>query len=226
MRGKHVTKPIEAVVAEARELAADGVRELNLVAQDMTYYGIDLYGKPRLAELLGALEEVEGIDWIRVLYNYPMYFTDELYEALGDLEEGPALPRHAIAAHQRSRPAGDEPPAHPRPDRGDHRPPPRSTIPNLVLRTTFIVGFPGETEAEFEELLAYVEMAKFERLGVFPYSFEPDTPAAKIPGLLPDEVRESRRDRIMAAQQPIAFAFNRGLVGKTLDVLIDGPAPG
>src|SRR3954469_10786800 len=82
MRGKHVTKPIEAVVAEARELAADGVRELNLVAQDMTYYGLDLYGRPRLADLLRALEEVEGIDWVRVLYNYPMYFTDELYEAL------------------------------------------------------------------------------------------------------------------------------------------------
>ena len=90
MRGKHVTKPIEEVVEEARELAADGVRELNLVAQDMTYYGMDLYGRPRLAELLRELDQVEGIDWIRVLYNYPNYFTDELYEALANSREGPA----------------------------------------------------------------------------------------------------------------------------------------
>jgi ribosomal protein S12 methylthiotransferase len=98
-------------------------------------------------------------------------------------------------------------------------------MPGLVLRTTFIVGFPGETEAEFEELLAYVSATRFERLGVFPYSFEPDTPAAKIPGHLPDEVKNERRDRVMAAQQPIAFEFNETLVGRTLDVLIDGPAP-
>jgi ribosomal protein S12 methylthiotransferase len=101
----------------------------------------------------------------------------------------------------------------------------RRTMPGLVLRTTFIVGFPGETEAEFEELLAYVSATKFERLGVFPYSFEPDTPAAKIPGHLPDEVKNERRDRVMAAQQPIAFAFNESLIGRTVDVLIDAPAP-
>ena len=98
-------------------------------------------------------------------------------------------------------------------------------MPNLVLRTTFIVGFPGETEAEFEELLAYVEQARFERLGVFPYSLEPDTPAARLPGHLPDEVKAERRDRIMAAQQAIAFEFNESMVGKSLDILIDAPAP-
>jgi ribosomal protein S12 methylthiotransferase len=98
-------------------------------------------------------------------------------------------------------------------------------MPGLVLRTTFIVGFPGETEAEFEELLAYVNSARFERLGVFPYSYEPDTPAAKLAGHLPEEVKAERRDRVMAAQQPIAFAFNEGLVGRSLDVLIDSPAP-
>jgi ribosomal protein S12 methylthiotransferase len=101
----------------------------------------------------------------------------------------------------------------------------RAAIPNLVLRTTFIVGFPGETEDEFEELVDFATVAQFERLGVFPYSFEPDTPAAKLPGHLPDEVKTERRDRLMAAQQPIAFAFNSAQVGKRLDVLIDGPAP-
>ena len=98
-------------------------------------------------------------------------------------------------------------------------------MPGLVLRTTFIVGFPGETEDEFEELLEYVNSARFERLGVFPYSFEPDTPAAKLPDHLPEVVKTERRDRVMAAQEPIAFAFNASLVGRTLDVLIDAPAP-
>ncbi len=223
MRGKHVTKPIEEILKEARELAADGVRELNLVAQDMTYYGIDLYGKPRLAELLRELQEVDGIDWIRVLYNYPMYFSDDLYDAL--------------ASSPKVLPYLDMPLQHindtmlKRMNRKHNRAQTeaiiarlRDTLPSLVLRTTFIVGFPGETEAEFEELLAYVEEAKFERLGVFPYSFEHDTPAAKLPGHLPDEVRNARRDRIMAAQQPIAFAFNESLVGRELDILIDAPS--
>jgi ribosomal protein S12 methylthiotransferase len=224
MRGKHVTKPIEKVVEEARELARDGVRELNLVAQDMTYYGVDLYGRPRLAELLVALEEVEGIDWIRVLYNYPNYFTDELYEVLGSARK--VLPYLDMPLqHINDRMLKVMNRRHTRAETEAIVERLRRTMPGLVLRTTFIVGFPGETEAEFEELLAYVESTRFERLGVFPYSFEPDTPAAKLPDHLPAEVKNERRDRVMAAQQPIAFAFNRGLVGKTLDVLIDGPAP-
>ncbi len=101
----------------------------------------------------------------------------------------------------------------------------RATIPGLVLRTTLIVGFPGETEAEFAELVEFVAATRFERLGAFTYSFEPDTPAAKLPDHLPDEVKEERRARLMAVQQPIAFAFNQSLVGRTLDVLIDAPAP-
>jgi ribosomal protein S12 methylthiotransferase len=224
MRGKHVTKPIEAVVEEAKELVADGVRELNLVAQDMTYYGLDLYGRPRLADLLRALdEEVEGVDWIRVLYNYPNYFTDELYEALATSHKvipyldmplqhiNDRMLKQMNRRHTRSQTEGIV-------DRL------RATIPGLVLRTTFIVGFPGETEAEFEELLDYVKTARFERLGVFPYSFEPDTPAVKLPGHLADDVKADRRDRVMAAQQEVAFTFNRTLIGRDLDVLIDGPA--
>ncbi len=224
MRGKHVTKPIEKVVEEARELAADGVRELNLVAQDMTYYGVDLYGRPRLADLLRELDRVEGIDWVRVLYNYPQYFTDELYEALASSPKViPYLDMPLQHINDRMLRAMNR--RHTRAETEAIVGRLRETIPGLVLRTTFIVGFPGETEAEFEELLAYVEAARFERLGVFPYSFEPDTPAARLPGHLPDEVKAERRDRIMAVQQPIAFAFNAGLVGRTLDVLIDGPAP-
>ena len=224
MRGKHVTKSIEDVVAEARELAADGVRELNLVAQDMTYYGVDLYGRPRLADLLRELDEVEGIDWIRVLYNYPNYFTDELYEVLATASKVvPYLDMPLQHINDRMLKMMNR--RHTRAETEAIIARLRGAMPGLVLRTTFIVGFPGETEEEFEELLAYVRATRFERLGVFPYSFEPDTPAARLPGHLSDEIKDSRRDRVMAAQQEIAFEFNRSLVGRRLDVLIDGPAP-
>src|SRR4051812_38437341 len=224
MRGKHITKPIEKVVEEARELAKDGVRELNLVAQDMTYYGVDLYGRPRLAELLRALDDVEGIDWVRVLYNYPNYFTDELFETLSSTRK--VLPYLDMPLqHINDRVLKMMNRRHTRAETEAIIARLRASIPGLVLRTTFIAGFPGETEAEFEELLEYVKETRFERLGVFPYSFESDTPAAKLPGHLPDEVKAGRCDRIMAAQQEIAFAFNRSLVGRQLDVLIDGPAP-
>lgn len=223
MRGKHVTKPIEAVVAEARELAADGVRELNLVAQDMTYYGVDLYGRPRLAELLLALDDVDGIDWVRVLYNYPNYFTDELYEALGASRKViPYLDMPLQHINDRMLKMMNR--RHTRAETEEIIDRLRRSIPGLVLRTTFIVGFPGETEAEFEELLDYVKAARFERLGVFPYSFEPDTPAAKLPGHVEDPLRAERRDRVMEAQQEIAFAFNATLVGRQLDILIDSVA--
>ncbi len=224
MRGPHVTKPIEAVVAEARELAADGVRELNLVAQDMTYYGVDLYGRPRLAELLQALDDVAGLDWIRILYNYPNYFTDELYETLSTARKIiPYLDMPIQHINDRMLKVMNR--RHTRAETEAIVARLRGSIPGLVLRTTFIVGFPGETDAEFEELLSYVKTSRFERVGVFPYSFEPDTPSARVPGHLPEEVKNERRDRVMAAQQEIAFEFNASLVGRTLDVLIDAVEP-
>ncbi len=224
MRGKHVSKPIEAVLDEARELAADGVRELNLVAQDMTYYGLDLYGRPRLAELLRELDQVEGLDWIRVLYNYPSYFTDELFEVLARGRRiVPYLDMPLQHSHDRILKLMNR--RHTREETEAILARLRSEVPNLVLRTTFLVGFPGETEAEFEDLVQFVGQAKFERLGVFAYSFEPDTPSARLPGHLPEEVKQERRERLMAAQQPIAFAFNESQVGQVREVLIDGPAP-
>jgi ribosomal protein S12 methylthiotransferase len=224
MRGKHVTKPTEEVVSEAKELAADGVRELILVAQDTTYYGLDLYGRVRLAELLRELDQVRGIDWIRLLYAYPMYFTDELIETI-------AASRHVL-------PYLDMPLQHindrmlkrmsRRVDRRSteellHKL--RETIPGLTLRTTFIVGFPGETEEEFQELADFVRDAKFERLGVFPYSLEPGTPAAKLDGHLPEEVKQERRNRLMEIQQANAFAWSQAQIGKQVQVLVDGPDP-
>ncbi|HVC93411.1 MAG TPA: 30S ribosomal protein S12 methylthiotransferase RimO [Pirellulales bacterium] len=225
MRGKHATKPMEEVLAEARELVADGVRELNIVAQDTTYYGLDLYGRPRLAELLAELDQIEGLDWIRVMYLYPMYFSDELIETLARAERIVPyldLPLQHIndtllkrMQRRVTRAATEELLAKL-----------RSAIPNLVLRTTFIVGFPGETDEQFEELVEFVGQQRFERLGVFSYSFEPDTPAAKLPGHCSEEVKESRRERLMAAQQEVAFAWNEAQLGRRLDVLIDRPVPG
>ena len=204
MRGKHVTKPIEQVIAEARELAADGVRELVLVAQDTTYYGMDLYGEVRLVELLSELERVEGIDWIRLMYMYPVNFTDRLIDA--------------IASSERILPYLDMPLQHinsavlKRMQRRVNREKTielveklRERIPNLVLRTTFITGFPGETDEQFSELRAFVADARFERMGVFTYSPEPGTPAMKLEGHLPEDVKEARREVLMGLQQEIAF---------------------
>jgi ribosomal protein S12 methylthiotransferase len=224
MRGKHVTKPIEMVVAEAEELAADGVRELILVAQDMTYYGVDLYGQPRLADLLRQLEQVEGIEWLRILYCYPQFFSDQLYDVLGSSRKIiPYLDMPLQHINDRMLKMMNR--RHTRAESEAIISRLRATIPGLVLRTTFIVGFPGETQAEIDELVEFVQATRFERLGVFPYSFEGDTPAAKLAGHLPEETTLERRDRVMAVQQPIAFEFNRSLAGKTLDVLIDAPAP-
>jgi ribosomal protein S12 methylthiotransferase len=224
MRGKHVTKPIEEVVREARELAADGVRELIVVAQDSTYYGMDLYGRPRLAELIQELDAIDGIEWVRLLYAYPEHVTDELLRAL--------------AAAKKVIPYIDMPLQHindrvlKRMQRRVNRHSTetllkrlRQAIPNLTLRTTFIVGFPGETEVEFDELCAFVREAAFERAGVFPYSFEPDTPASKLDGHLPEEVKIERRNRLMELQQEVAFAWSKRQVGREVEVIIDGADP-
>jgi ribosomal protein S12 methylthiotransferase len=224
MRGKHVTKPIEQVLAEARELAADGVRELIVVAQDTTYYGLDLYGRVRLAELLRELDGVDGLEWVRVLYAYPIHFTDELIETLagaGKIVPYLDLPLQHIndrvlrRMQRRVRRAEVE----------ELLEKLRGAIPGLVLRTTFITGFPGETEGEFEELCDFVRAARFERAGVFPYSLEPGTPAERLDGHLPEEVKQARRGRLMAVQQEVALAWSAAQVGRQIEVIVDGPDP-
>ncbi|MCA9196606.1 MAG: 30S ribosomal protein S12 methylthiotransferase RimO [Planctomycetales bacterium] len=225
MRGKHATKPMENVLQEARQLADDGVRELIVVAQDTTYYGMDLYGEPRLTELLTELDQVDGLDWIRLMYFYPMYIDERLADT--------------IANSQRIVPYIDIPLQHAddtmlkrmarRVNRDDTEKLLellRSRIPNLVLRTTFITGFPGETDQQFRSLETFVEKHCFERMGVFTYSTEPDTPAAQLPDAVPAEVMEARREALMQLQQQIAFDWNQRKVGQQLDVLIDSPVPG
>jgi ribosomal protein S12 methylthiotransferase len=220
MRGKHVTKPIEMVLEEARELADDGVRELNVVAQDTTYYGLDLYGEVRLAELLRQLETVDGIDWIRLMYLYPVHFTDELVDTIAGSSK--VIPYLDMPLQHVSDPVLK------RMQRRVNRKQTvelvgklRERIENLVLRTTFVVGFPGETDAQFAELKDFVRETRFERMGVFPYSLEPGTPAVKLDGHLPEEVKLARQDELMALQQQVAFEFGDSLVGYELDVLID-----
>lgn len=226
MRGKHASKPIEEILAEAKQLAADGVRELIIVAQDTTYYGLDLYGEPRLAELLQRLdEELVGVDWIRLMYFYPMYISDELIRV--------------IAESRRIVPYLDMPLQHindtmlRRMSRRVTRDETlglvrrlREGIPNLTLRTTFIVGFPGETEQQFKELEEFVRHEKFDRMGAFTYSFEPDTPAALLPDQLPEEVKHDRQRRLMLAQQDVSAAWTTAQVGKTLEVILDQPVQG
>ncbi|MCO6044601.1 30S ribosomal protein S12 methylthiotransferase RimO [Aeoliella sp. ICT_H6.2] len=224
MRGKHATKPMEDVLTEAHELAADGVKELVIVAQDTTYYGMDLYAKPRLVELLNELQKVDGIEWIRLMYLYPMYFTDELIDT--------------IAQSDKILPYLDMPLQHindrmlKRMQRRVNRAQTeelvgklRERIPDLVLRSTMITGFPGETDEEFAELLEYVERERFERLGVFTYSLEPDTPAARLPNHVDETVKDARRNELMALQQEIAFEFADRQLGTQQPVIIDSPVP-
>jgi ribosomal protein S12 methylthiotransferase len=224
MRGKHASKPIEQIVAEAQRLAADGVRELIVVAQDTTYYGLDLYGEPRLAELLRQLDRIDGLDWIRLMYFYPMYVSDELIQI--------------IAESPRILPYLDMPLQHindtmlrrmvrrvTRAETEQLLERLRSQIPELVLRTTFITGFPGETAEQFAELRQFVKEQRFERLGVFEYSREPDTPAAGLPNPVDPDLRRERRDELMSVQQAIAFEWNQQQVGRTIDVILDHPVP-
>lgn len=225
MRGKHVSKPIEAIVAEADQLVRDGARELILVAQDTTYYGMDLYGEPRLVELLRRLEPIEGLDWIRLMYLYPMYIDERLIECIATSRKIVPyldLPLQHINDTMLRRMAR-------RVTRSETETllrRLREGIPGLVLRTTMIVGFPGETQQQFEELVAFIRDARFERLGVFTYSREPDTPAALLPDHVPEDVKQQRRETLMAVQQEVAFSFNESCVGRRIDVILDAPVRG
>jgi ribosomal protein S12 methylthiotransferase len=224
MRGKHITKPIEEVIREANELAADGVRELIIVAQDTTYYGMDFYGRTRLTDLLRELDSVDGLQWIRILYAYPEHISDELLDTLVSANKiipyldmplqhiNDRVLRRMIRRVDR---AATEKLLHTL----------RTKWKDLAIRTTFIAGFPGETDAEFEELRQFVADFKFERLGVFPYSLEPGTPAEKLEGRIPEDVKQARVAAIMEVQQKVAFDWASRQVGKEHPVIIDGPDP-
>ena len=225
MRGKHATKPIEEVVKEASELAADGVRELVLVAQDTTYYGMDLYGEPRLRQLLDQIATVEGIDWIRLMYLYPQYIDQPLLETINNTSNILPyldLPLQHINDRLLKRMARKVT----RSEIEALLEQLRSSIAGLNLRTTMITGFPGETDAEFEELHQFIRDQEFERLGVFTYSYEPNTPSAQLPDHIPTEVQEQRRDLLMQTQREIMQKGNDAKIGEQIDVILDAPVPG
>ena len=193
---------------------------LCLVAQDTTFYGLDIDGRPRLAELLRRLEQVDGLAWIRLMYLYPAHVTDELIEVIASSRK--ILPYLDVPLQH----INDEVLQRMRRRIGRRETEQllerlRGRIASLVLRTTLMTGFPGETEEQFEELLDFVRRWRFERLGAFAYCDEPGTPAAELDGHLPEEVKQARRDRLMEVQQEIAFAWNASQVGRQLDVMID-----
>lgn len=221
VRGSYRSFPMEELVQEAELLAEGGVRELILVAQETTVYGVDLYGRKCLPELLKKLSGIEGIRWIRLLYCYPEEITEELISVI---KEEPKICHYLDMPIQHSedrilRLMGRRTTKNELTCRINRL---REVIPDITLRTTLITGFPGETEEEFERMLEFVDQMEFERLGVFPYSEEEGTPAAGMDGQIPEKVRQERRDRIMELQQEISLAISESCIGKEMDVLIEG----
>ena len=221
LRGPYRSVPMEQLLAEARELAENGVRELILVAQETTLYGKDLYGEKTLPKLLHELAQIPGIYWIRIQYCYPEEITDELIQAIKteekvchylDIPIQHASDRILKRMGRRTHKA----------ELKERIGALRREIPDIALRTTFICGFPGETEEDHEELMELVDEMEFERVGVFTYSAEEDTPAYSYPDQIPEEVKEERRADVMELQQEIAFEHCENMVGKVLDVMIEG----
>ena len=224
IRGRFRSRPIEELVEEARGLAELGVKELCLIAQDTTRYGLDLYGEYRLADLVRAICEGTDIPWIRLLYCYPDKITDDL---IAELRDNPRLLKYmdipiqhisdrVLTAMNRH---GDSKTIREAIARL------RAAVPDITLRTTVIVGFPGETEEEFSELCEFVKEARFDRFGAFTYSPEEDTPAALLPDQLEEQEKQDRYDTVMATQLPIAEEKNAEKVGKTITVLCEGFDP-
>lgn len=224
IRGKQVSKRIEDLYTEAKNFAGRGVQELILIAQDLTNYGIDLYGKRNLAELLEKLSEIDELEWIRLHYAYPTGFPEEVIEVM---LKNPKVCKYMDIPiqHINSRILNEMNRGHDRKSLEDLLAAFRRQIPDVALRTTILVGFPGETEEEFDELYRFVEKFRFDRLGVFSYSHEDDTPAANMDDNVSEEVKQDRADRIMSLQQQISLEKNAAKVGKTMRVLIDRQEP-
>lgn len=224
IRGNYRSIPMETILKEAEELAKQGTKELLLVAQETTLYGIDIYGKKALPELVHELSKISGIEWIRLLYCYPEEITDEIIDAIKNEKKVchyidlpiqhssdrilKRMARKTNQAELRERIARL-----------------RKEIPDITLRTTLITGFPGETEEDFKELYNFVDEMEFDRLGVFTYSAEEGTPAAEMDGQVDEEVKIARRNEIMELQQEISAEKAEGRIGKVYEVLVEGTVP-
>ena len=220
MRGGHISRPIEELVLEAKNLAKNGTKELLLIAQDSTYYGLDLYKKRNLADLLKNLSDVEGIDWIRLHYAFPGGFPVDVLDVMRErenicryldipLQHGSTrqlqLMRRGITREKTEELLHTI----------------REKVPGIAIRTTLIAGHPGETEADFQEMLSFVERSRFDRLGVFTYSHEENTHSHTMNDDVPEEVKQERSDTIMELQQGISLELNQAKIGQTFKVLID-----
>lgn len=220
MRGKHVSKPIEQLVKEAEHLVKHGTKEILLIAQDSTFYGLDLYGERKLADLLRALSDVEGLDWIRLHYAYPSQFPMDALDVIAErsnicnyldiplqhISDNMLKAMRRGITRRRTQEVVDTI---------------REKVPGIALRTTMLVGHPGETDADFEELKDFIRHNKFERLGVFTYSHEDNTHSGTLVDDVPDEVKEQRAAELMELQEQISFELNQEKVGKTYKVLFD-----
>jgi ribosomal protein S12 methylthiotransferase len=235
MRGKHRSRTIDSVVQEVRNLVAEGVREINLISQDTTYFGMDLWSEkagpraqvdssrgPTLTRLLRELNAIDGDFWIRLLYTHPAHWSDELIACIADC---PKVARYIDMPLQHIHPRMLE--LMRRETSSEHienliaRI--RAGIPDIAIRTTFIVGFPGETEEEFEYLLDFIQRTRFERLGIFTYSQEEGSRAAKMDGQLPPKVKQARYRKAMKLQQKIAGQLSKAHVGRTVRAIVDTP---
>ena len=220
MRGKHVSKPIEELVSEAKKLAKQGTKELILIAQDLTYYGLDLYKERALSDLLRALSDVEGIEWIRLQYAYPSGFPMDVLEVMKErdnicnyldipLQHGSSnmlkIMRRGIDREKTEKLIKDI----------------RKVVPNIAIRTTLIAGHPGETEEDFQEMVDFVETMKFDRLGIFTYSHEENTHSGTMEDDVAEEIKEERASHIMEIQQDISLELNKKKIGNTYKVLFD-----
>lgn len=220
MRGGHISRPMEELVSEARNLARNGTKELLIIAQDSTYYGLDLYKKRNLAELLKRLSDVAGIDWIRLHYAFPAGFPMDVLDVM---RERPNICKYLDIPLQHGSTKMLQ-----RMRRGITREKTeellhtiREKVPGIALRTTLIAGHPGETEDDFSEMMTFIEKARFERLGVFQYSHEENTHAYSFADDVPEDVKQERADAVMELQEGISLELNRQRIGRTLKVLVD-----
>lgn len=221
IRGKYRSRSEEAILSEAQALADDGVKEIIVVAQDTTRYGIDLYGEKRISSLLHKLCEIDGIEWVRIHYSYPEELDDELIQTIKNEEkivkylDIPVQHGSSSVLKRMGRKTTRE-------KLETLIEKLRREIPDITLRTSIIAGFPGETEEEFSELCEFLQKVRFDRVGVFAYSCEEGTPAARMKGQLPAEVKEARRDKVMELCQKISLSRNESMIGKTLSVMTEG----
>ena len=220
MRGKHVSTPIEDLIKSAKSLAAKGVKELILIAQDLTYYGLDIYKKRALADLISQLSDVEGIEWIRLHYAFPSGFPMDVLEVMNEksnvnfyldipLQHGSTKILESMRrgiTREKTEALVEEI---------------RTKVPNIAIRTTLIVGYPGETKAEFQEMYEFVEKMRFDRLGVFTYSHEENTHAYSLNDDVTEKTKKDRADKIMELQSGISYELNQEKIGKTFKVLFD-----